>query len=331
MVPQAAREQYDDQQALAAVVIRGVSRAWRRMRGRRWSTAWRDDVGPQVSQVVEAGQAAAAARSSQYVTEVLAELGVKAQADTDLMSEAFSGAAGNGRSVESQTYGAVITAVKAQYSPDYASLEGDALLAAALGVGDRELRAIVAGVMADTARAAETAAIAQRPWLTGYSRMIEPGACSRCAVLAGKFYLFNEGFLRHERCRCVHIPTTLANPSGALSTPSEYFDSLSTAEQDRIFTKAGAEAIRQGADISQVVNARRGMTTAQRNPAGWIAKGRLIPTNVNGRPTYTTTTGITRRGSAAGVKVRLMPESIVSIARDPEDLRRLLIRYGYIT
>lgn len=118
---------------------------------------------------------------------------------------------------------------------------------------------------------------------------------------------------------------------------SEYFDSLTGAEQDRIFTKAGAQAIRDGADMGQVVNARRGMYPVQKpGSVKWLA----------------TREGTSRRGHAswqmhkAGlgdyVKTkdgsryrrlnaqRLMPETIYEVARDPEDAVRLLRMYGYI-
>jgi hypothetical protein len=335
MVPRAAREQYDAQQRISGVAVAAVRRLWRRMKGRRWETAWRDDVGPGVVKVLDAAQVAAAARSAQYVAEVLAELELQVEADTSLMVEAFAGAAGDGRPVETLAYGAVITAAKGQYDSTIADLGPTGAVNEALRQAEEFLAEITHTILADTARAAETAAIAQRPWLTGYIRMIEPGACSRCAVLAGKFYLNNDGFLRHPRCRCVHIPFAEDRPEDPRTNPSAYFDSLSRADQDRIFTTAGAEAIRLGADPSQVVNARRGMTTAQQNPRGWIPKGRLIPTDVNGKPVFITTEGVTRRGlgrkaMGSGRPVRLMPESIVALGQDAADVIRLLKLYGYI-
>src|SRR5699024_5290276 len=115
-----------------------------------------------------------------------------------------------------------------------------------------------------------------------------------------------------------------------------YFDSLSPDEQDRIFTKAGAEVVREGADIGQVVNVRRGMHTAQRNKRGWIPKGRLAPQERFGRRIYTTTGGTTKRGPASRRRTgrrssdRLMPESIVELAQDRADLLRMLRLHGYI-
>src|SRR5690606_25895161 len=115
----------------------------------------------------------------------------------------------------------------------------------------------------DVARQSEAVAIAARPAVTGYVRMVNPPSCSRCAVLAGRFYRWNDGFQRHPRCDCRHVPTTEANAGDIVTAPRDYFDSLDAAEQDRIFTQAGAEAIRLGADPAQVVNARRGMAYAQ--------------------------------------------------------------------
>ncbi len=72
-----------------------------------------------------------------------------------------------------------------------------------------------------------------------------------------------------------------------------------------MFGKAGAEAIRAGADIGSVVNARRGMYTA--------AGGRL----------YT-------RSGATRTRRRMMPEQIVREATDRDDTLRLLRLHGYL-
>lgn len=85
---------------------------------------------------------------------------------------------------------------------------------------------------------------------------------------------------------------------------------MSTAEQDKAFGKAGAEAIRNGANISQVVNARRGMYTA-------------------GGTDYTRTS-TTRRGQTRG-RARLMPEAIFKqAAGDRAEAIRLLRQHRYI-
>lgn len=305
------------------------------MRGKTWEKAWTTTVGPQVTELVTAGQEASAAQASSYISAVLTELDIPPEVPTVLNPLAFAGVAGDGRPIDSLLYGGVIKAAKAQYEPRMADLPPASVEDLALAESREWLEQVVTTIMADTARAAETAAMTQREWVTGWIRMIEPGACSRCVVLAGRFYLYNEGFERHELCKCEHIPATENIATDLTTNPDAYFHSLTRAQQDETFTAAGAEAIRLGADISQVVNARRGMNTAQQNPRGWIPKGRLEAVRMNGRDVFVTTEGVTKRGiygKTRGKKpVRLMPESIVSLATDRADAIRLLKLYGYIT
>jgi hypothetical protein len=193
------------------------------------------------------------------------------------------------------------------------------------------LELMVVTQVQDTARQAAAVSIASRPHI-GYVRMLNPPSCSRCAILAGKFYRYNQGFLRHPRCDCRHVPS-LEDTSGDLRTdPTAYFDSLPALEQNRIFTKAGAEAIRLGADVGQVVNTRRVTSGMQ------FAQSKAI--KVDARGIRYTTEGTTRRGLAAQqqaglrqngpVQGRLMPESILERAKDRDDAQRLLRLYGYI-
>ncbi|CCW14612.1 Hint domain-containing protein [Rhodococcus aetherivorans] len=140
-----------------------------------------------------------------------------------------------------------------------------------------------------------------------------------------------------SNCDCRHIPTREDRADDVTTDPKAYFDSLTAEQQNTLFTRAGAEAIRDGADINQVVNAERGMATTQ----------------VYGRELATTTEGVTRRGIAydamrrAGYAQRdtdvrtgryfqakaprLMPEAIYEIAEDRADALRLLRLYGYLT
>lgn len=330
MIPRSALEQELEQERIGLIALTGIRRIWRRMRGRQWERAWREDVGPDVQEVVLAAQEAAVVSADAYVAAVLAELGIDPEVPTTLNIDALLGVAGDGRPIESLTYGAVIHAATAQYQPEMASLSTDQATERALNEGAEWMDRMVATIVADTARAAEVASTAQRTWVTGYVRMIEPGACSRCVILAGKRYRWNEGFLRHPRCKCRHIPASEDVSGDVLTNPSAYFESLSTTEQDHVFTKAGAEAIRLGADPSQVVNARRGMQIAQ----------------VYGRKALITTEGTTARGLAgkslgelgkvAGQRYRrsgvprLMPESILANATSPDDALRLLKRFGYV-
>lgn len=91
----------------------------------------------------------------------------------------------------------------------------------------------------------------------GYVRMLTPPSCDRCVILAGRWYRWNKGFERHPMCDCVHIPAAESKAQDITVDPMEYFDSLSEADQNKYFGKANSLAIREGADITQVVNQNR--------------------------------------------------------------------------
>lgn len=128
---------------------------------------------------------------------------------------------------------------------------------------------------------------------------------------------------------------------------SSYVDSLDPAAQTRLLGNAGAEAWRSGADLSQIVNARRGMRTAQvggrsilatteGTTSRGLAYGRLATrgtTRVDaGFATRITRTGPESRALTRTVarRPRLMPETIQQIATDRADYLRLLRANGYI-
>lgn len=175
----------------------------------------------------------------------------------------------------------------------------------------------------------------------------------------------SEGWLSANRlivsnCDCTAVPTTARYAARMATDPREAFEQMDKAEREKAFTKAGAEAIRLGADPVQVVNARRGMVTAQGSmelrghtrrrklhrgytdetvaKTAYHSAGRAAR-NADGL--YTTREGVSsRRGRrqmaesmrAEGVTgdVRLMPESIMQIASTDAERLRLLRAYGYI-
>lgn len=263
---------------------------------------------------VAAYQMLAAQQGAASVAPMLAEQGISTAASASVVASALVG----------------YTSAGAPLSTMFESIESAAQLAM-----------LAVSAVQDAGRNGASLGMVVRPSVTGYVRMLNPPSCSRCAVLAGRFYRWNEGFERHPQCDCRHIP--VGEDSGDLTTnPRTYFDSLPTADelnsrhpdltremrregglysQEDIFGVAGAEAIRDGADINQVVNARRGMR-----------KGQLF-----GREMWHTLEGVTRRSQwrrnqpAAKRPVRLMPESIYALATDRDDALRLLELYGYIT
>lgn len=329
MLPAAASSHYRRLQRLQEVVVRSARRAWRRMEPTgNWSDQYRQDVGPKLVALIIAAQVAATRNADTYIADVLNELDFGPRVEPGvLVPNGIAGWAGDGRPVVTLLEGAVVKAGRAYNSGTAA--------ADALAEAEAWIDMVAQTLISDATRAAEAAAIAPREWVEGYVRMLNPPSCSRCVVLAGRFYLYNEGFKRHERCDCVHVPASESMADDLRVNPDLYFNSLTPAMQDKTFTIAGAEAIRDGADISQVVNARRGMSTAQINPRGWIPKGRLVRTEMFGRGVFTTTEGVTKRGvgrraMGSGRPIRLMPESIYEIATSRADVIRLLKLYGFI-
>lgn len=350
MLPQSTAEHYRSQQRLAVATLAAVRGQWSRMSA-DFDASWRV-LRPRVLTLVAAAQLAAARSGAAYVPDVLEETRQRDDPVGEVSPAAFAGVASDGRSLDSLLDGAVVQAKESQ----------------SLTAGGSWLDMAVLTQVADAARGAAGVAIAARPQVTGYTRMLNPPSCSRCAVLAGKWFRWNDGFLRHPRCDCRHIPASEDIADDFRTDPKAYFDSLPSAEslaekypdltvrmrteagiysQEDIFTRAGARAIRDGADIGQVVNARRGahglgvagaqLTKAEAQALrGGRDRGALQRRDVFGQQLFTTTEGVTVHG-VAGKRLgksartpRLMPESIYEVAEDRADAIRLLRRFGYI-
>lgn len=299
-------------------------------RARRWGP-----LGVLVA-AISGAQEKAADDAAASIAPMLAEQNIDADPDVMVRPSALVGVASDGR--------------------DLGSLMG---YTQSPQVTEEAFALIVMTQLQDVARQSASLSMFARPAVTGYVRMLVPPSCSRCAVLAGRIYRRNAGFERHPRCDCRHIPTSEATANDLTTDPNAYFDDLPTAasldarypdltirqrreqginSQEDIFTVHGAKAIRDGADIGQVVNARAGMSTAQEPLRGngdrWTARGRAQRRDAFGRPLYVTTEGMTKRGVARKARgrnyVRLMPESIYEIADDRADAIRLLKANGYL-
>lgn len=290
-------------------------------------------VGPRLTGVVETGQMRAATNGADAVAPILAEQGSQAQTSSVAFNpRSLVGVASDGRELVSLLTIGAVRVVQA--------MEAGVVAAQALGVGWEFIQTAVSTQIADAARVAlqtQSLVSSKRALMV---RVVNPGACSRCIALAGFTTGDLEAFERHPRCRCVNVPFDSDIPGEVGTEPSSYFDSMSEEEQNNTFTKAGAQAIRDGADIHQVVNARRGMSSTV-DSAG---RNRLSRDEFGN---YTTTEGMSRRGHARrvmaqnpnwsrefrGQKVvttsRLMPESIYGLAKDRDDAIRLLKLYGY--
>lgn len=160
-----------------------------------------------------------------------------------------------------------------------------------------------------------------------YVRFLTPPSCDRCTILAGKIYRSEQAFKRHPGCNCEHWPVgseAEARSSGLILNPDEAFE----RGEVRGLSIADAQAISDGADMAQVVNARRAGT---RSPLGMTS---ALDVTMFGRTLKATTAGTTKRSTwrikNPTLPIRLRPQSIYEHAKNREDAIRLLKLYGYL-
>jgi hypothetical protein len=311
LLPQPTADHYRRQQALATRTIVMSRRVW--SQARNYDVSW-PVIGSRLAVLLAAAQMSAARSSAEYVSAALESLGVEVEPQAAVVTSAFVGVASDGRPLDTLLYGAVTTAKRAVAR----GLPAEDAHAA----GGRWLDMVVQTQVADAERAATGVQIAVRPGV-GWVRMVNVPSCARCVVLAGRFYRWNRGFQRHPSCDCRHIPATEAVADDVRIDPRRMISAgnvtgLSEADRRAI--------VEDGADVFQVVNARRGMQTA----------------STFGRRLKVTNEGVTRRG-AAGRRLaeqggtyqrtpRLRPEAIYQLAGDNRtEAIRLLRRFGYLT
>lgn len=317
---------YQRQQAIVARTTAVAEQAW--VQG---SGAWRGAVNV-LADLVLAAQVLAASDAQDYVATALELQGVDPGLEGDVNPEAFGGIIESPLSL----YDTLVAGPLSVWSRS---------LAAGLAAQEAQRRAqltvvtMVSTAVADAGRSAESVATVSAHRSAGFVRMLVPPSCPRCVVLAGRVYRSATAFRRHKRCDCRHIPAAEGVGGDLTLNPKRYFRSLPSAEQDATFGKAGAQAIRDGADMSQVVNARQGMSTV--NAYGRDVLRTLEGTTKRGlagqrlaAEGFTKTTGLKSARYAHARTPRLMPEEIYRLADelgwDRTELLRQLKRFAYI-
>lgn len=250
-----------------------------------------------VARVVVRHQAAAAMTVTAALSAMLAEQGTPVPPEATLIPLAFT--------ASPEAVGGMADQIKAEW----------------------QLDRLVMSLVLDAARGAESVSIVSRPRV-GYVRYLSPPSCSRCAILAGRFYRWSSGFRRHPNCDCTHLPTT--------DPRSEFIQNPHDLVNKGLVTglsKADRRALADGADLNQLVNAKNGS----------IRRVNFGP----GRTVSITDAGMTARGLAgkrigdlrkvAGSRyrvsggMRLTPDSIYRVADGDRDVAmRLLESNGYL-
>ncbi|WUI02101.1 hypothetical protein OHR68_09925 [Spirillospora sp. NBC_00431] len=311
-----ARSHYRDQQSIVRRLLALIVRFGGRLDGDALARSW-GVIDEELLAALIAAQEEAAAGGAAYVGEFGGAMA------GEVVAAALAGTASDGRDL--RTLMSIPLARAVQRRGDGASADE------AVAQMIRHLLMLAGTQVADAGRAGAGVAMVADRAVIGYERVVRLPACSRCIVLAGRLYSWSAGFQRHPNCDCVHKPVTSieewrrARPE---NFPTRIFDRMSADERVRVFGRSGARAIRDGADIAQVVNARRGMQTAG---------GRVFTTE------GTTARGLAGRGLGRLARVegsryrrstiaRIMPEAIYEAAgEDRDEAIRLLKRFGYIT
>jgi hypothetical protein len=305
-VLQAADARYQAAARLAAASAVYAGQLWDQVPLGSWQ--------PRTLAVKVAGLQTIAVRGADpYLDAVLAEQGLDPSRTAELDAGTFAGVAGDGRPLTTLFDEPRIQAL---------SLIGEGLGAQQAWDRARDsLRLMAVTAVQDAGRAADSVAMVTRPAAGGYVRMLNVPSCSRCTVLAGRFYRWNAGFSRHPRCDCRHVPSAENVADSLLTHPRKAIE----AGQVTGLSRADLQAVLDGSDPGQVINAHRGMYTA----------------DVYGRRLEITTEGVTKRGFAGqrlaaqggryGKTPRLRPEAIYRLAGDDrEEALRLLRRFGYL-
>lgn len=346
-----ARLYYADTSRLNRQAAALVLRLWRSIDRGDISRSWLALL-PDVIAVVVAAQTVAAELADPYLDKVLADSGGRPVA-----ADGFVGQMGGEVPLGQMLYHPVIDAK--------ARIASGTSAGSALRLAESPLTMYARTAVADAGRLSTAAGMGARPHARGYYRMLSPPSCKRCAIQAGKFFRYNQGFKRHPKCDCVHIPVQEADDS-------LLFDARKAIEAGKVtgLSKADTRAIVEfGADPSQVVNASRGMYTAggrkftttgttRRGIAGARILARDVQRALGGSTqgtfrnftfdrdkaahyaelfrkgkTYTRTTSRGRQQSYSyrfAHSPRPTPEQILRDARSRDEAIRLLINNGYV-
>ena len=313
-IPKAAQDQYAHIQGVQIVALKAARRSWAGVDQARISETWIPKVRHDLTPVITAAQVNAATAGSDYSAMTLAQQGTYSAPTAYVDPRVFGGYAADGRPLETLLDAPAYRAKQ---------LIGSGVAAPeAMSRARDYLDVLIASTVTDAARQSASVDIAARPGV-GYTRMLNPPSCSRCTILAGRFYRWNRGFRRHPSCDCVHVATKAGSTQGALSEgliqdPYEYFNSLSEAQQTKLFGKYNATAIRDGADISQVVNAasrskRIGMFTTEGTTKRGYAGSILKPNQRRMTPDTIYRLNPTKEGALADLRAQgyLLPQGQV--------------------
>lgn len=206
-----------------------------------------------IVQLIRAGQLEAALLALPYLRGAAAEAGVATASTASASPQAMVAGSFTAEKL-ADILGGSVRLTKFRIAQGYERED-------ALKSGGQRLLALGDTLTRDVGREALQADSILEPHCVGYERVVPLPACSRCLLLAGKFFKDNQGFPRHPACNCYHAPVYEADgkryggaPDG--HTPDELFERMSTAEQNAALGK-DADLVRSGkVSLQDAVNTR---------------------------------------------------------------------------
>lgn len=260
-----AAQHYLERTDLAEGVFNAAAAWWDYLDPNNIGESFYEVVQPGMIEVIKAGQAIAAAQTEPYMDaldDAYADFADVSPPLGKIDPTAFTGTAVDGRSLDTLLDTPVIrlrTLLSGGFDFTVASKAG-------LAVAQRQMVSEVQ----DAGREADDAASTAREYLGGGYRIINLPCCSRCAVLAGRFYSWDVGFERHPNCDCMLAPSPDGGDEGAGDFDLE--DAIRDGQVTGL-SKAEIDAIlNEGASLSRIV--------------GGHAKGMSVPRGAPGhRPT----------------------------------------------
>ncbi len=267
-VPATVLEHYRTLRRLAIDTAAAVLARWRNVQQRDITGSWLHEI-PHAASVMALAQKIAASKADAYLTEVVPD----APALALVQPATFAGTSADGRTLPGLLYVPVVTTLRA--------IALGAPPQQALATGGLKLETIVRSEVADIGRIADQVGIAARPTITGYARSVGANACSRCIILAGRWYRYSTGFQRHPNCDCVMVPATKQEARDFFRDAQEVYAGMSAAGRTKAgWSQADQYAIDNGADIFQVTNIRRSTSVAGLRPTRSRDPGRLTPDEI---------------------------------------------------
>lgn len=320
---------YRVQAGTAAGTAQALTRLWAQMVAADIDGSWAL-ISRSIAEMVAAGQVRSAAAPQLFLERLLLGEGIDPNPLGHVSPLAFAGYTSAGLDV---------TTVLDSTPAVLKTLIGSGIPAdVALKQTLNRLRQFTVTEVQDAGRGSMEAQMRLEPAIKGYTRIVKSPACSRCIALAGRTYSKSTGFARHPRCDCQHVPYARM-PDRVEVDPRGLFNQMSKTQQDAAFTIDGAKAVREGADISQVVNARYQANSRGRS-GGMSSPGALVTTSGT-----TVRSAFGRAQRAAGTKTvkapgarysspaaqRLSPQGVARKAGgDAKKYRELLQANGYL-